>query len=429
MARNGSRTGAGPVGAFGQSVTITAALSATEDPTSLDCSVSVPASVLRRRIGTIWILLLANAMPWIGGSLFPVPRSISQVGLMAALLVAFLMAVRLNPRLAVRPSVFLAFVTVLAVLAVVVSLRGSAGVGGVIRSFRLSVFTSVLWLLSPWWGRRDLLIVRCHLRALLVVLATVILGAAVKPGAALGGRLAGILWPIPPPQVAEYSAIVVGMSVALWMSGLLVRRQALLFGVGGLALVLLSHTRTALVALIVGVISAAAATVWVNRRARRTLGVALVLVPIVLVALAPVALTWFARGQDAQQIGSLTGRKKVWEALIHEPRSELTRFFGRGLSDKSAGGLSIDSTWLAAYQEQGLVGAFVIGSALCFLIVVPIFRPSAPGRAVATFLVVYCAIASYTEVTIGDVSPYLLHLVVAASLLAWPARAAEPLAT
>jgi hypothetical protein len=35
-----------------------------------------------------------------------------------------------------------------------------------------------------------------------------------------------------------------------------------------------------------------------------------------------------------------------------------------------------------------------------------------------TFLVVYCAVASYTEVGLGDASPYLLHLVVAASLLA-----------
>ncbi|MFF3879093.1 O-antigen ligase domain-containing protein, partial [Streptomyces sp. NPDC001978] len=35
----------------------------------------------------------------------------------------------------------------------------------------------------------------------------------------------------------------------------------------------------------------------------------------------------------------------------------------------------------------------------------------------------YCAIASYTEAGLGDASPYLLHLAVAASLLAAPAEA------
>ncbi|HEX2187144.1 MAG TPA: O-antigen ligase domain-containing protein, partial [Chloroflexota bacterium] len=49
-----------------------------------------------------------------------------------------------------------------------------------------------------------------------------------------------------------------------------------------------------------------------------------------------------------------------------------------------------------------------------------------PERALATFLVVYCAIASYTEVGLGDASPYLLHIVVAASLLV-TARRDDPL--
>jgi len=51
-------------------------------------------------------------------------------------------------------------------------------------------------------------------------------------------------------------------------------------------------------------------------------------------------------------------------------------------------------------------------------------RPRGPCLAVAIFLIVYCMVASWTEVGLGDVSPYVLDLAVAASLLATPRDAA-----
>jgi hypothetical protein len=53
------------------------------------------------------------------------------------------------------------------------------------------------------------------------------------------------------------------------------------------------------------------------------------------------------------------------------------------------------------------------------------FRPPGPERAIAVFLLVYCLVASYTEVGVGDASPYLLSVVVAASLVA-PGRRSLP---
>ncbi|MDQ3895963.1 MAG: O-antigen ligase family protein [Actinomycetota bacterium] len=386
---------------------------------------ALPDPFILRRIGVVWGLLLANAMPWISGSLLPVPRAASKVLLVAALGLAFVLALRLNPRLIVRPNVVLTLATLLALTSVMTSIRGAVGVGGMFRSVRLCVFLAVLWLLTPWWGRRDLLFVRCHLRALLVVLATVLLGVLVAPTVALGGRLSGIIWPIPPPQVAEYAAVVAGMSVALWMSGFLVRSQAMFFAGGGVIIILLSHTRTALIGLVAGVLCAALSLALSRRRVRRFLTGALLVVPVVLVVLAPVLLTWFARGQSTEEIGQLTGRKQVWDSVLNAPRSEFDQWFGHGLSDKAFNGLPIDSTWLAVYHDQGLVGDAVVGATLLFLLVAPIFRPSAPGRAVVTFTVVYCAVAAYTEVGFGDASPYLLHLVVAASLLT-PAEDVSP---
>ncbi len=92
-----------------------------------------------------------------------------------------------------------------------------------------------------------------------------------------------------------------------------------------------------------------------------------------------------------------------------------------GLSKKSFNGLPVDTASLA--QDQGLMGAALVAAMLVVVLIAPVFRPSAPGHAVASFLVVYCADASYTEVGLGDASPSLLHLVVAASWLASPSDA------
>ena len=96
--------------------------------------------------------------------------------------------------------------------------------GTVYRTFRLAEFVAALWLLTPWWGRRDLLLVRCHLKALAVVLGSVLLGVLVAPSKALGaGRLVGVLWAVPATQVAHYAAIIIGLTAVLWFCGQLPR--------------------------------------------------------------------------------------------------------------------------------------------------------------------------------------------------------------
>lgn len=65
----------------------------------------------------------------------------------------------------------------------------------------------------------------------------------------------------------------------------------------------------------------------------------------------------------------------------------------------------------------------IVGAIVIVLGGVALLRPPSLQRACALFLISYCAIASYTEAGLGDASPYLLHLTVAASLLASPAAA------
>ena len=96
----------------------------------------------------------------------------------------------------------------------------------------------------------------------------------------------------------------------------------------------------------------------------------------------------------------------------------LQELFGTGLGNKSFNGLAIDSNWVATNLELGRVGVAVVVAFLLFLLLAALARPAGPRPAIAAFLVVFCVSASFTETGLGDASPYLLDLVVAASLVA-----------
>lgn len=379
---------------------------------------------LARRVTLIWALLFFNGLPFFGGgSLLPIPPRLAQLITAGALGLALLLALALNPRMLLRPNVVLLLASLLAIVALITGIRGEAGSGAILRGMRLSAFLLTLWLLTPLWGRSDLLLARCHLRALVGVSATVVAGALLAPSIALEGRLAGIIWPVPPTQVAAFAALAAGMGILLWLSGHMSRGHALVLGGGGVILILLTQTRTALVGLVIGLCIAGLTMFLSLRRVRHTLAVLLLTAPIATVVLAPMLLSYLSRNQSPEQLRGLTGRKAVWESLLSSSRSEFNQWFGFGLSDKSFGGRPIDSTWLAVYQDQGLLGVGLVAGLFLFLLIALAFLPPSPCRPLAYFLVIYCLCASYTEVGLGDASPYLLHIVAAASLLVAGARA------
>ena len=155
-----------------------------------------------------------------------VPHAVGKVVTQGALPVALLVALTVNRRVIVRPNVFLCLVSLLVIEAVVTTLQPQH-FGTVYRFFRLVEFVAVLWLLTPWWGRRDLLLVRAYLVSLSVALGTVILGLLVVPGHALsGGRLNGVLCDIPATEVGHYAAVTAGLMVVLWLGGMTSGRVA-----------------------------------------------------------------------------------------------------------------------------------------------------------------------------------------------------------
>lgn len=379
-------------------------------------------------VGVVWGLLVLNTLGSAGAeTVIPLPRSLIQMVTMGALVVAFALALALNLRLRVRASAFVFLLTLLLVPSVISSADLESGFGALFRCARLALFVGTLWLLSRWWDG-GLTFVRHHIRMYFAVLGTVAAGAVVSPGAAMpelyGGRLVGALWPLTPPQIGQYAAVIIGLTVLLVLGRRADRTGAAVVIVPALVLLVLTHTRTATLGLLIGLALAISSLILTSASARRFFAWAVLCAAVAAVGFSSAVQAWFLRGQSEEQISSLTGRAKVWDALLAVDRTTSEHLFGVGLGDKSFDGLPIDNSWLAVYHEQGLIGVAVVAAVIIVLGGVALLRPPSLQRACAIFLISYCATASYTEVGLGDASPYLLHLAVAASLLAAPAASA-----
>jgi hypothetical protein len=371
---------------------------------------------VRRRVAIAWGLLVINTLTYYGSALH-IPSAGGKLIQQGALPVALLLALSVNRRVIVRPNVFLCLVSLLVIEALVTTLQPQH-FGTVYRFVRLAEFVAVLWLLTPWWGRRDLLLVRYYLVSLLVVLGTVILGLLVIPGHALsGGRLNGVLWDIPATEVGHYAAVAAGLVLVFWLCSMVRGWVALTAAVAGVTIIVLSHTRTALVGMVAGLLIAGLSLIVTKARARRFFASAGVIVSIGILTLAGVATTWLARGQNASELASLTGRTDFWHLVLDMPRTSFQEIFGFGLSNGSVNGLPIDSNWLVAYLEQGLLGVIICAVMVLFLLVAAFFRPPGTRRALALFLITYGLIASFTQVSFAQTTTYLLELYLAASLL------------
>jgi hypothetical protein len=292
-------------------------------------------------------------------------------------------------------------------------------IGTEFRTFRLAEYIFALWLLTPWFGRRDMLLLRCQLRCLWLALGSVYLGLLIAPGSAFsydGGRLVGVIWPMLPTQIAQYAAVAIGLAVVLWLGRQISGRLTIIGVSAAMLLVLLTHTRTALVGLVAGILVAGLSLFVVNARVRKFFATCVVTVSIGLITVAGIVTTWLARGESTQGLTTLTGRTNFWALVLNTPRNKFQEIFGFGLSNASVNGLPIDSNWLASYMQEGLFGVVVCATILVFLFVAAFFQRPGVQRAVILFILTYCLLASFTEDAFTDVSTYMLHLTVAASL-------------
>ena len=382
-----------------------------------------PAQVHERRmvrkVQTAWALLFLNVLTWAPKvSVVPVPSTVGKAITQGVLPAALLVALTANRRVVMRPSIFLCLVSLLAIEAILTCLSAQYLRGTTYRTFRLGEFVVTLWLLSPYWGRRDMLIARCHLRTMVVVLGTVLLGLMISPGRAQdGGRLAGVIWPVPGTQVAHYAAVTLGMVLMLWFCGRVGNRTTLVIAVASAIILILTHTRTALVGGIAGIIVGGLSLIVASRRVSKFFTLAVGTVAVAVLAASTTISSWLARGQNTTQLFGLSGRTNFWGPILAFPRNTFQEIFGFGLSNDTFGGHPIDSNWIDSYYNQGLFGVVVCVLILLFLYVAAGLQARGVERAIALFLTTYCLIASFTEVGFTGASSYLLDITVAASLV------------
>jgi hypothetical protein len=228
--------------------------------------------------------------------------------------------------------------------------------------------------------------------------------------------------------VAHYAAVLLGLVVVLWLSGCLRGRLTLVVVAVAGVILLMTHTRTALLGLTIAILVAGLSLVTVKARARKLFAWAGTVAAIAILALSSLISSFLVRGQSTQQLQNLTGRTLVWGPLLAFPRDKFQMVFGFGLSNDSTpvNGKPIDSGWLSSYQTQGLVGVTICAIILIFLLIATFFQADRVQRALALFLVTYDLIAAYTEDGLGQVSMYLVDLVLVASLIMYSLANKDP---
>jgi hypothetical protein len=400
-------------------------MSVTRTPVGADVDVTPRPTAAPRMVGVIWSLLIVNTLGPSADTAV-IPPIVAQLVTTLALVVAFALALVINPRVQIRPSAFVLLLTLLAFETTISTVFLGPGFGAFARLFRLLLFVVTLWLLTPHW-HDAMAFVRHHQRALIAVLASVVVGLVVAPGRAISpvsGRLSGIIWSISATEVAEYAAVLLGLTLLLWQSQPSRRwLPTLLLCLATFGTLLLTHTRTAMVAMLAGLVVSGLALATVSSRARRVVGVAILASGAIWAVFHGVVLAWFQRGQSAAELQGLTGRQVFWDNLLATPRTDLETLFGLGINHKSFDGLPIDSSWYTIYNEQGVVGVVIVAAICVTLVAAAVLRRPSTPTALAIFLITYCLVASYTEVGLGDASPYLLYLYMAAALLTTsPAR-------
>ncbi|HLJ98883.1 MAG TPA: hypothetical protein VKU39_03130 [Streptosporangiaceae bacterium] len=379
---------------------------------------------VRWRVGLAWNLLFLNTLTfypgtWTGQHLvLPIPHRVGELITQGALPAALLMVLTVNRRLLIRPNVFLCLLSLLIVGALVSALGHQGGqLGTMYRTVRFAGFVVTLWLLTPWWGRRDMLLLKCQMIAMSTALGGVILGLILAPHRALAqGRLAGTIWPTPPTQVADFAAATLGLVIVFWLSGLMRGRLTLAATALLMAGLLMTHSRTELIAMVAGILIAGVSLFASKARVRRFFAGISIAAAGAIVLFSGVLASWLARGQEGH-LTTLTGRTTVWTAVIHEQRDVFQVVFGFGLSNESFNGLPIDSSWFAAYFDFGLLGVLACAAMVLFVVTTACFQPRSPQRALAIFLVTYLIVRSFTETGLSLATANLLDLTIAASLL------------
>lgn len=379
-----------------------------------------PAVLVAQRTTVIWFLLMATTLDWGGASaLIRLPGFLEQLLTAAMTVLVIGMLFQRNLRLRLDLDFFLSSYLMLFIVSLVPFLAGYAGLGSVVRSLRfgLVVVAGVLLLESTREGRFALVDAHYNVVALLSALSLLSIPLSPSRAFAESGRLNGILLPMSGTRLGAVGGVTAGLAVLRCTDSARRRPRDALFVVMGVAVVLLTNTRTALVAFAVSILLSLVVLATRLPRIRGALALSGIMVAVGPLLFSQYAQRWFNRGQSERELTSLTGRRVTWDLVLHYKRTTTQKYFGLGLSNKTVFGRAIDNGWLTVFHTQGFVGVGFVAVLLVVLLGRVTLERYPPARSIALFLVSYSLVASYSETGIGDVSFYFLGLLAVDALV------------
>jgi len=375
----------------------------------------------------VWGLLLLTVQPWSRTDPAGGADSSSSVkgGLLMLCIVALLLV--LPPRAALRVPPPLALYLLYGAYVVISSAFQPDAVEAMFRGTRLLLGLMVPVLLWSVVRGRFLLMVYANAAAYAALALTVFAGVVLAPELAWqegrpfqSARLVGAFLPMMAPRVGEIGALLVGLVVILWAQrkvGLVALVSAV---AAGAALVVFSHTRTAALALVLGLLIAFGTTL-ASPAGRRGLGLVAAALALALPFL-PRISDWILRGQDSQQFQNLSGRTAAWDFILSQPYDPQLFWLGHGLGEKKVllrrgqGDINvvpIDNSWLDSFWETGAVGAALVALAVLAALIYALKTPGYAAKACSGFLMTYVIVASVSESGLCDFSSMTLLVLVA----------------
>ncbi|WP_377645539.1 O-antigen ligase family protein [Oryzobacter terrae] len=257
------------------------------------------------------------------------------------------------------------------------------------------------------------------LHAFVVTFAILVIAATLTT-LALGttGRLHGGLPPLHANELASLTVICL-----LWVVGRLFRGEdrpwSLLFVPACIAIVVLTQSRTSLIAGVTALIVLA----LFATRVRVAVAAAAVCIPpavLALVVLTPVAGQLVTRGEDTQRLTTFADRLYAWKAAIAPGQSFSHQWFGGGLSQKTIQVTGqpwteqvLDSSWVSALVQAGWVG-LVIAISWVVATGVALLVARREWRGVLLALLVFLAMRGFLESGLFDATTSFIVLCILA---------------
>lgn len=363
----------------------------------------------------VLVLAVVSVVPWRRGSIYsggadPVVVAKAVVGL-----IAFGSAVALRSTARVATSIGVRTLSLLAGIVLVSAVGAFAagdGVAASVLTIRIALVAVTVVIVTK--SAPPLIV----LSALLAALGAVAVVSALT-GAMQGftdGRLSGGIPEMAPNVLAGLAAPpAIGLAADVVRRGVRLPNTAAL--VAMISIVVYTESRTALIVVMVGV---ALALLCGRKVAPSTAIVAIVAAPILyaVVTFTDTATQLLARGQNVQELSTLSSRTVAWEAVLARPFDSWGKWIGVGLAAKTVAVQQrwrneqvLDSSWVSVIAQAGIIGATLLVIWIVITSIESLRRREL--RAVAAPLLAMLLIRGFTESGLIDSSAtFLLFLTV-----------------